>query len=555
MRVLGLGGSDHDIASCIVQDGKIIAAIEDERISRLKYAIGSNLILGLSRKYCYSAEGLNGSNMDKVVIDDILAETAYFGVKSYEKINHHLAHAASCYYPSSFNEAALLVVDNAGSLIEKGGRKGIQTISYGIGQGSKIELLQTVLGENYDETRLGSTNRVYQRGDSDNSLGHFYKIVSGGIGFKFWDTKGFYYPEAGKTMGLAPYGDSRYYHELNSFITYKNNGEIEISLTDGKLETTINRILEEDGQGNKEFICKASIAWAAQKVLEEALVFCGEYLYEKTHMKKMCYSGGVALNCVANGKLLKQLPFDEIFIFPACGDNGTAVGCAYYGYFNDNGENGKVKEVPFTVPYFGKTYSDEEVEKVLNNDKIIFEKVENVAEKAAESIANNKIIAWYQGGCEFGPRALGHRSILADPRNPNIKDILNSRVKFREGFRPFAPSVLYDSVDQFFVEKISSPYMLFAETIKPEMRDKVPGIVHVDGTARLQTVTKEDNGIYADLIECFGKITGIPMIVNTSFNIKGEPICETPEDALKCFLKTDIDILYINNYVIYKKGV
>lgn len=553
MRVLGLGGSDHDIASCIVEDGKLVIAIEDERISRLKYAIGSNLILGLSRKYCYSAMNLKGSDMDKIIIDDILAETAYFGIKSYKKLNHHLAHAASSYYPSKFDEAALLVVDNAGSLVEEKGKLGIQTISYGIGQGTKIELLESVLGQNWHEAHLGSTKRLYQRGDSDDSLGNFYKIVSGCIGFRFFDNKGYYYPEAGKTMGLAPYGDARYYDEISSFVKYGENGQVKILLSDKKFQETLNRILEEDGKASNEFMCKASIAWAAQKVLEEALIFFGQYLYEKTKMKKMCYSGGVALNCVANGKLLKELPFDEIFVFPACGDNGTAVGCAYYGYYNENTSDIKSKKNYFEAPYFGRTYSEEEIQKVLENDKVISKKVDNVAELAAESIAKGKIIAWYQGGCELGPRALGHRSILADPRNSDIKDILNKRVKFREGFRPFAPSVLYDSMDLFFEEKVASPYMLLALSIKFEMRQKVPGIVHVDGTARLQTVTKEINGEYADLIKYFEKITGIPMIVNTSFNVKGEPICETPEDAVACFLKTEIDILFLGNYVVYKK--
>lgn len=552
MYVLGLGGSDHDIATCIVQDGKILTAIEDERISRFKYAIGSNLLLGKSRKYCYKANGLSSSNMDKVVIDDILAETAYFGIREYTKIKHHIAHAASSYYSSPFDEAALLVIDNAGSLIEKDGIRGLETISYGTGINTEITLMNTIIGENWHEAYIKNTDRVYQRGNSDDSLGHFHKIVSGCLGFRFFDNNGFFFPESGKTMGLGPYGDDRYYNELEPFIRYGDNGKVIIKLTDGKLEQKLMDIIYTDGKGSNEFICKASIAWSAQKMLENALLFCGEYLYKKTKMKKMCYSGGVALNCVANGKLKKQLPFEEIFIFPACGDNGTAVGCAFYGYYNDN-EHRPKKEHTVYAPYFGRIYSKSDIEEAIQSKDVIAVRSENPAKAAAQHIADGKIIAWYQGGSEFGPRALGHRSILADPRNPDIKDILNKRVKFREAFRPFAPSVLFDKMDEFFEEKTESPYMLFAFNIKEEKRVLIPGVVHVDGSARVQTVTKELNGSYADLIEHFYTLTGIPIVVNTSFNIKGEPIVETPVDAVKCFLKTDIDVLIIEDYIVFKK--
>lgn len=547
MKVLGLGGSDHDVASCIVEQGKIMVAIEDERISRCKYAIGSNLLYGLSRKYCYDALGINLKDIDQVVIDDILAETAYFGIRKYKKINHHLAHAASSYYPSPFDEAALLVIDNAGSLIDKNGVKGVETISYGIGHGKNIDLFQTNVGVNYHEARIGKENKVYQRGDSDDSVGHFYKVISGCIGFKFFDHNGFFYPEAGKTMGLAPYGDSRYYNQIAQFVSLENEGKVKIELTNGRLKKLVEDILEQEGQKEKEFLCKASIAWACQKLCEESVLHCANYLYEKTKIKNLCYSGGVALNCVINGKILEKTPFEQIFLFPACGDNGTAVGCAYHGYYEEKIKKEKYSYIP---PSFGKEYPKEEIEKVLKKYELQWKVCDNVAKCAAQSIANGEIIAWYQGGAEFGPRALGHRSILADPRNENIKDILNTKVKFREGFRPFAPAILKEKVAEFFEDELDSPYMLMASTVKKEKRELVPGIVHIDGTARLQTVSGESK--FYSLLKYFDEITGIPMVVNTSFNVKGEPICETPKDAIECFQKTELDVLYLENYEIKK---
>lgn len=550
MRVLGLGGSDHDIAASIVEDGKIRVAIEDERVSRFKYAIGSNLLLGKSRKYCYNALGIKSTDIDRVVIDDILVETAYFGIKEYEKINHHLAHASSCYYPSPFIESAILVVDNAGSLVKNEKKEGIQTISYGIGENKSINLFNSILGSNWDTSALKINGKAYQLGDCDDSLGHFYKIVSGCIGFKFHDNGTFFFPEAGKTMGLAPYGDDRYYNEINQFIKYCDNGYIAMSLCDGKLKNTIAEILKNDSPKD-EFMCRASVAWAAQKIIEEALLFCGEYLYRETKSKNLCLAGGVALNCVANGILKQKLPFENIYLFPACGDNGTAIGCAYYGYYKDYAGDKICSEI--VSPYFGKDYTDDEINSALDKSDLIVLKTSDYLMTAAKYIGQGKIIGWYQGGSEFGPRALGHRSILGDPRNANMKDILNYRVKFREGFRPFAPSVLHEDMSEFFTYDTESPYMLMAFDIKEDKRDLVPGVVHVDGTARVQTVTKEANGVYYDLIKEFKKQTGIPILINTSFNIKGEPIAETPEDAVACFLKTGIDILVIGKNIVFKK--
>lgn len=550
MKILGLGGSDHDISACIVENGMIKVAIEDERISRCKYAIGSNLLLGKSRKYCYNALEIKSNEVDKVVIDDILVDTAYFGIRDYMKINHHLAHAASCYYPSPFAEAAVLVTDNAGSLMSQNGVTGIQTISYGICNNKEIDLFQSILGSNWDVANVEIRGKAYQMGDCDDSLGHFYKIVSGSIGFKFHDTGKFYFPEAGKTMGLAPYGDNRYYKELRKFVSYRDDGYVKMVLTDGALKSTLDNIIASDA-AKDEFKCKACIAWAAQKIIEEALLFCGEYLYNKTKQKNLCMAGGVALNCVANGKLKQKLPFENVYIFPACGDNGTAVGCAYYGFYRDYAGDKKCNGI--AKPYLGRKYLQEEILQSLNRNDLIIVKTNQYLKATVKYIMDGKIVGWYQGESEFGPRALGHRSILGDPRNSNIKDILNYRVKFREGFRPFAPSILYEKMEEFFEDNVESPYMLMAYTIKKDKRALVPGVVHIDGTARVQTVTKELNDVYYDLINEFYKQTGIPLLVNTSFNVKGEPIVETPKEAVSCFLNTGIDLLVINDYMVFKK--
>lgn len=553
MRVLGIGGSDHDVASAIAQDGKVLIAIEEERISRHKYALNSNLLLGQSRKYCLNELGMSLDDIDEVIIDDILAETAYHPLrKRAKKIRHHLAHASSVYYPSPFEESAILVVDNAGSLIEENGEKGLETISYGMGTGTKLELFETIKGKNWHEGIIN--NKVYQRGDSDDSLGHFYKIVSGVIGFKYNENNGFFFPEAGKTMGLAPYGDGRYYEEMKKHVNFGPGGRIKMDFHTGRFEALLENILKEDG-GKDDFLCKAHIAFGAQKILEEALLYCCNYLYEQTKSKNLCFAGGVALNCVANGILVEKTPFENIFLFPACGDNGTAIGCALWGSYNSEERSVKDKSAAtITSPYFGRSYKSNEVEAALDKyDSISWEKVESAAASGAKLISEGKIIGWFQGGCEFGPRALGHRSIVADPRNEEIKDIINSRIKFREAFRPYAPSILKQHASDYFVNDTPSPFMLLAFEVKEEKRADVPGIVHEDGTARLQTVTKEDNGIYAELIEEFHKLTGVPVVLNTSFNVKGEPIVETPENALNCFLNTNLDALIIEDYLIFKK--
>lgn len=356
-------------------------------------------------------------------------------------------------------------------------------------------------------------------------------------------------------MGLASYGTDRYVKEMWKCVAVKEDGGREINFPREEFFDFI-RTLKKESVGKDLFQIRADVAFAAQAVLEKSTFLLMEELYNKTKCRKLCYSGGVALNSTLNGKITKETPFTDIFIPPMSGDAGTAIGSALYGHYCRNGgryDPHKIKSV-----YWGKSYSDLEIENALkkNEENIAWSKqtTEEVAETAALKLKSGQILGWFQGGCEAGPRALGNRSILADPRRKNMKDILNSRVKFRESFRPFAPSVLQEyAKDYFETDGTEYPFMLFVHPVKESKKSVIPAVTHVDGTARIQTVNEEDNPVYYGLINAFYRLTGVPVLLNTSFNIKGEPIIETPSDALKSFIKADMDCLCIGNYVVTKK--
>ena len=333
-----------------------------------------------------------------------------------------------------------------------------------------------------------------------------------------------------------------------------DEGKIEIDLYSNKLQDYLEGIINEPVSEEENMKRRACIAYAGQRVLEDALIHAAKYLYEKTKYKKLCIAGGVGLNSVANGRILKETNFDEIFIPPASGDNGTALGAALWGYYNIlKYERNITDGLILKNAYLGREYSDEEILEVIKNyPKLKYEKSLDIAKHTAKLIAEGKIVGWFQGGSEYGPRALGHRSILVNPCIPDMKDYLNSRVKFRESFRPFAPSVLYEDQTKYFEIEQYTPYMLIVANVKKDKQQVIPAVTHIDGTARLQSVTKECNGIYYDLIHEFKEITGESVILNTSFNVKGEPIVETPKDAIECFLKTNIDNLAIGSFILSK---
>lgn len=549
MNILGLGGSGHDWSSCLLTKDQRMVMIDEERITRMKYGIGTNLLAAESRKYCLKALNLKSGDVDCVVTCDLTPSPFYFPFR--EKtviINHHLAHAHSAFCPSPFKKAALLIVDNSGSIVQ--GNE-VETISYFKGDSNGIHLLSKVQGIHEVRDINNKKNYYNDAGHTENSLGDFYRTVSIELGFGYTSPNGSEISEDGKTMGLASYGNNELLGIFKRFITLLPDGQIHIPLSKEELVAEVKSLINKSTKNNL-FQCKANIAYAAQKLLEEALLHCANYLYQITKTPNLCIAGGVGLNSVANERILRETPFTNIFVQPASGDNGIAMGAALYGFHKLKGVTYNLdKRIPLKHPYLGKSYPENYVkETVENTSGIKFTKLNDQYKQVAELISKGYIVAWFQGGAEIGPRALGNRSILADPRRAEMKDIMNEKVKHRESFRPFAPAVLEEFKSEYFDIPCNSPYMLIVSPVKEPQ--KIPAVTHVDNTARLQTVSSETNLKFYKLIQHFYEITDIPVLMNTSFNVAGEPIVETPEDAIKCFLGTKIDFLVIHDYLIEK---
>ena len=453
---------------------------------------------------------------------------------------HHFSHACQAYLPSPFKEAAIMVVDGQGVPLKRtGGDQLCGSLSY---------------GKNTDIETLIEFPVKY-------SLGGMYAEFTKKLGFKT--------NQEGKTMGLAAYGTSKYYDILKNELKFESlDFDYKKILKKGLGFHNALYVLPdyfhflagfEDRKKGEEFTqVHKDLAFAVQKLTEDIMVYLANWLYEKTGSENLCIAGGVGLNCVANYQVLIRSKFKNIFIHPNAGDNGLVVGQALYVH---NILNMNPRTYIDTHDYLGREYSENDIQLAINqfleNDLIEVVKYENMEElysNMAQYIADGYITSWFQGRSEFGPRALGNRSILADPRRSDMKDILNSRVKFRESFRPFTPSVLAERSHEFFELEIESPFMLLAPYVKPNMGEIVPAITHADNTARVQTVTADINERYYNLIKAFDKITGVPMILDTSFNVADEPIVETPYDAISCFLKTDIDVLGLDRYILRKKS-
>lgn len=454
---------------------------------------------------------------------------------------HHFAHACQAFLPSPYEEAAIMVVDGQGvPLVRTGGDQLSGCLAHGFG--SAIETLWE-LPVRY-------------------SLGGIYAAFTEKIGFAT--------NEEGKTMGLAPYGNDQYYQILKPGLKFETK-EFDVRnlkrlVKDGfKQQKLLYRLPDYDAflrnfkrrRKNEEITdVHRNLAFAVQKITEEVMVFLADWLYERTESKNLCIAGGVALNCVANYQVLIRSKFENVFVHPNAGDNGLAVGQALHVY---NQLGGNPRRYIATSDSLGRAYSEAEVRLALKKHEgtpgitiTEFADLELLFDTMAAAIEAGQITSWFQGRSEFGPRALGNRSILADPRRANMKNMLNSRVKFRESFRPFTPSVLAERSSDFFELNQESPFMLMAAYVKPGKAGLVPAITHVDNTARVQTVTRNVNERYYDLIRAFERRTGIPMVLDTSFNVAGEPIVETPEDAIRCFLSTDIDMLCIDRFLISK---
>ena len=569
MYNLGISCYYHDSAAALLKDGHVIAAVEEERFSRKKFDDGYPK---MAIDWCLNECAISPEQIDSVafydkpilkferLLDNYIA-VAPRGMYSFLDTipkwlhkrlwikneiknhlkgfngniifpEHHMSHAAYAFYTSQFDESAILTIDGVGEW---------STASFGIAKNNKIQL----------------TNDIRW----PHSLGLFYSAFTYFLGFRV--NEGEY-----KLMGLSSYGKPKYYDLIKeNLIDVKNDGSIHLNMkyfafTYDKVMTNENFAqlfgIPPRKEDQKTEQIHYDIGASAQKVLEDVLLKMVNHIHSKTKMKNLCIGGGVALNGVANYKVLKNGPFDNVHVPPSPGDGGSAVGCAQYLYFVHNNkkriiENNHSKLIQENV-YVGPSYSNEKIIKFLDSNNIKYEKFEkqSLLKKTAQLISTGNIVGWYQGKMEWGPRALGNRSILADPRNASMKDILNEKIKHRESFRPFAPSVLEEYASEYFDIDVPSPYMLMvAKVKKPEI---IPAVTHVDGTGRLQTVSNYANPLYYDLINEFFKITGVPVIINTSMNVMGEPIVNTPEQAYQMIVKTDMDCLVLGNNLIFSGG-
>jgi carbamoyltransferase len=462
-------------------------------------------------------------------------------------VSHHLAHAYSAFAACPFDEGVVMVVDGVGSYsadvveeyppADKTDPLARESESYYKFSGSKIEALKKVWLE---PCRGFLSDEFFNMA----GLGALYSRASSYI-FGDWN-------KCGELMGLAPYGRRG---QMKSLL-HIENGVLTVPVWSEKLKEPWLIESGNDWEKSPSMQHWKDLAWQVQDDTETVLLARARWLRETTGAKNLCIAGGVGLNCVANGRIAREAGFENVWIQPAAGDDGIAIGCAYYGYL---ALQKKPRASVIKHAYFGKPYSDADVRGAT--DKTLIRLVtkstqsDNISRDTAKVLAAGKIIGWFQGGSEFGPRALGNRSIIADPRSAEMKDILNRRVKFRQAFRPFAPIVLAEREDEIFEGGHDSPYMLLAKPVRPEWKDKIPSIVHVDGTARVQTVRQETNPPLYRLLKEFEALTGVPVLLNTSFNVKGEPIVETPRNAVECFLNTDIDYLALHDLLISKSAL
>jgi len=567
--VLGLSFYYHDSSAALVRDGELVAAAEEERFSRLKHDSG---FPHLAIEFVLKQAGLTMHDVDYVVFYEkpfikfermLLSAMATFPrsaavfresmqrwvtdklwIKSHMKkeleipsskllfADHHMSHAASSFFTSPFEESAILTVDGAGEWT---------TSTMSIGRGNQIEIIK--------ELRF------------PHSLGLLYSAFTAYCGFEI--NEGEY-----KLMGMHPYGEPKYVDKIYELLHVAEDGSLwqdmrYFAYHYSRDETLTKAFGDHFGKPPRDpkeqdksldpFYC--DMAASIQKVTEEILLKMVNHLHEITGMKNLCLAGGVALNSVANHKILRQGPFDEVYIHPAPGDDGGSVGAAYWAY---NHLLRQPRGPALDHAYLGSSYSDDEIRAFLESNDIEYEYIaddEEFYDFVAQSLADGKVAGWFRGRFEWGPRALGSRSIIADPRKQEMKELLNAKIKFREAFRPFAPSVLEERADEFFefadAEKhFPGRFMLYVAPVREEKRDVLPAITHEDGSGRLQTVYKDTNPGYHRMIERFGEITGVPVVMNTSFNLKGEPIVEHPSHAFNTFSLSGMDLLFLENFVV-----
>ena len=571
--ILGINAYHGDAAAALIVDGELVAAAEEERFNRVKHCAG---FPALAARWCLDDAGLRPDDLDHVAVSrdpranlgrkllrtirhgasarylkarlenasrirdvgSALAEAlGVDGLRArVHNVEHHAAHVASAFFVSPFHEAAILSVDGFGDFA---------STMLAHGRGNRFDVLDRV---------------IYPH-----SLGIFYTAVTQWLGFP-------HYGDEGKVMGLAPYGTPRHLGKMRELVKldgplfelgldYFVHDKEGVDMNWDEGSPTIGRIYsdrlvelfgparEEQGEITAHY---NDVAASAQSMTEEAILHLVETLWERTRTSNLCLAGGVALNAVANGRILPETPFEELYIQPAAGDSGTAVGAAYHVWNQELRQpRGFVMEHAFTGPEF----SDDEIRTALGEAGVEAERLDDDALFAAvaERIADGDVVGWFQGRMEFGPRALGHRSIVADPRSHSMKDVLNARIKHREPFRPFAPSILAERAGDWYEQDYPSPFMVLVYKTASDKRDKVPAVNHVDDTGRVQSVEARVEPRYHRLISEFEKRTGVPILLNTSFN-ENEPIVMTPRDALDTFLKTKMDVLALGNFVVRRNG-
>jgi carbamoyltransferase len=571
MYVLGINAVFHDSAACLVKDGQLIAAVEEERFTHVKHGkrpipFSTYELPFHAIDYCLKTANIHLSDVDHVAYSfdpsfmlgaDVPAlitlplkpevqprekefyagwdslflahimnapgqlidgyphhlQKRFHGTKTndfkWHYVEHHLAHAVSAFLPSPYEKASILTVD---------GRGEETTTSYYLGNGTTLE-------------KIGEVHMPH-------SLGMLYEAVTSYLGF-------LHSSDEYKVMALASYGKPEFLEEFRSMIHVKGDGTYTIDPL--RLEERFGPARKRD----EPFAAKHfNIAHSLQKVLEETVLQLVQWLYEKSHSENLCLAGGVALNCVMNAVLRDKGPFKNIWIQPAAGDAGTALGAALW--IDKQERNSQERNFIMNHAYWGPDYNDKEIESFLKWTKVPYRKVKDVAKETAAILAQDKVIGWYQGRMEFGPRALGSRSILASPINASMQQRLNE-IKDREDFRPVAPVVLEEDAGDWFEKASFSPFMLFVYNVKEDKADRIPAVRHVDGTARIQTINRGQHAAYYDLLSEFKKITGVPVLVNTSFNTRGEPIVCTPRDAIECFWTSPFDALIINSFVLEKQ--
>ena len=561
MNILGINYFFHDSSACIVRDGELVVALEEERFTRKKHSTSFPVN---AVEQCLAYAGMSVSDIDHIAVS--IQPTKHWQKKvlyglslgskmgpfarhelwgTYTKqrtlkkwyrgfqragcrapihfVEHHMSHIAGTYFLSPYKHAALLSLDGSG------------------------EWSTLFVGEarDYEITKFSETMFPH-------SLGSFYEAATEFCGFR---------PnyDEGKTMGLAPFGNpERFYHEASRIVEVTEDAQVKIDLSYFNYQNWSHRRCSDKfyevfgkprGKSDEFLDHHNDVAAAFQKVLEDKVLQICRYLEKRTDADYLVIAGGVSLNSVMNGRILRETRFKDLYVMPAAGDNGTSIGAAYY--VNHLVLDNK-KRFFHNNPLIGNHYEKEEIRKTLDECKLAYKESDDICGDTAEILREGNIIGWYQGRMEIGPRALGSRSILADPTIAGMKDKINAEVKHREAYRPFAPSAPVEAKDEFFDLEVEAPFMLKVCDVKKDKREVIPAITHVDGSARLQTVRKEINPRYHEMITRFGELSGVPVVLNTSFNIMGEPIVESPLHAIRCFFSTGLDVLVIDDFIVRK---